>query len=294
MNVACVKVDHFNGPIHCDIKDFEVSVGNVFVIQTEFGQDIGKILRIPYECKNMKRFKNRKLAELERLANQDDFQKMEKLEKKNDQALKVAKEKVSKHKLDMKIFGARFMFDEKRLMFYFSADNRIDFRDFVKDLASVFKIRIELRQVSQREEARMTGGLGICGQEQCCVKFLYNLDAVSIKMAKDQNLSLNAVKISGNCGKLLCCLSYEHETYRELRKGFPKDGSTVKIDVSKIDKDKYIGYSIPAAGEMTCTVKGGNILKRTVFLEISDGHVIEAAVNDVKKAGVFSSKKSDG
>lgn len=133
----------------------------------------------------------------------------------------------------MKLFSAKYMFDEKRLMFYFTAENRIDFRTFVKDLASVFKTRIELRQVSQREEAKMTGGLGICGCQQCCVSYLEQLDSVSIKMAKDQNLSLNTVKISGNCGKLLCCLAYEYETYKELKKNFPKEGAAVKVNAAK-------------------------------------------------------------
>ncbi len=291
MRLVSVKVDHFSNPVYCDAKDADVHLGNVYIIKTEFGKDIGRILRVPYEVKNLKNFKTKNIAELIRLADQEDFQKMKKLEKQSLNALKVARKKVKSHELEMKIFCARYMFDEKRLMFYFSAENRIDFRNFVKDLAAVFKIRIELRQVSQREEARMTGGLGICGQEQCCVKYLNKLDAVSIKMAKDQNLSLNSVKISGNCGKLLCCLAYEYDTYRELKKGFPKEGSTVKVEVKKVNKEKYIGYKIPARGELSATVKGSNILKRTVFLEIEDGHFIEVDLEHIKKSGVLSAIK---
>ncbi len=283
MKVVCMKLDNLSVPVLCHIKDFDVKIGNVFIIKTEFGDDIGKIYKIPYEVKAAKKLWNKKLAELVRLANQDDFEKKKKLEKRSADALKIAKDKVKKHKLTMKIFNARYMFDEKRLMFYFSAENRIDFRNFVKDLASVFKIRIELRQVSQREEARMTGGLGICGFEQCCCTFLNKLDSVSIKMAKDQNLSLNAVKISGNCGKLLCCLAYEYETYREIKKVFPKENSQIRINVRDINKEKYVGYSIPNSGEINCMVKGCNIIKKTVYLEIQDGHVIEVGLEHIKK-----------
>ena len=291
MRITLVKISDFSGPLFCNAKDFDIHAGNVYIIKTEFGLDIGRILCLPYEVKSSKKLKNRKVEELYRLANQDDFEKMGKLEKNSAKALAIAKEKVEKHGLPMKIFVARYMFDEKRLMFYFSAENRIDFRDFVKDLAAVFKIRIELRQVSQREEARMTGGWGICGQEQCCVRYLNKLDSVSIKMAKDQNLSLNSAKISGNCGKLLCCLAYEYETYRDLKKNFPKKNSTVKVNVSDINKEKYIGYSIPSTGELTCTVKGANILKKSVYLEIKggheDGHIIEVELGNIKKSGVL-------
>jgi len=287
MKVTSVKLDDCSAPVICEAKDFDVRVGNVFIIKTEFGQDIGRILCPAYEVKSTRKFKNRKIAELYRLANQDDFEKMKKLQKNNRKALEVAREKAIKHNLPMKIFLARYMFDEKRLMYYFSAENRIDFRDFVKDLASVFKIRIELRQVSQREEARMTGGIGICGQEQCCVRFLNKSDSISIKMAKEQNISLNTAKISGNCGKLLCCLSYEYETYKDLKKPFPKENTTVKVNVNDIDRNKYIGYSIPSTGELSGVVKGTNVLKRTVYLELEDNNTIEVDVDKIKKPGVL-------
>lgn len=292
MKVVCIKINNFSAPVFCDVKGQEIKIGNTFIIKTEFGEDIGKVCRLPYELKGVKKIKNRKIADVVRLANQDDFKRMEKLEKKSLEALNIAREKVKKHKLSMKIFTARYMFDEKRLMFYFSAENRIDFRNFVKDLAAVFKIRIELRQVSQREEARMIGGLGICGLEQCCVTHLSKLDAVSIKMAKDQNLSLNAVKISGNCGKLLCCLAYEYETYKEMKKEFPKENTSVKINVRNINKEKYIGYNIPSTGEINCTVRGCNIIKKTVYLEINDGHIIEVTVENIKKPGVLGGIKT--
>ncbi|MDD5066183.1 MAG: regulatory iron-sulfur-containing complex subunit RicT [bacterium] len=281
MKVVSVKLDNFSGPVYCEAGDFPVHVGNVYIINTEFGLDIGKILRLPFEEKGHKAFKN--VAELVRLANQDDFRKMEELEKENMNALKVARSKVEKHNLQMKIFGARYMFDRKRLMFYFVAENRIDFRNYVKDLASVFKTRIELRQVSERDEARMIGGLGVCGMEQCCITFLKKYDNVSIKMAKDQNLSLNTVKISGNCGKLLCCLDYEYETYKELKKNFPKEGTSIRLDVKQINREKYFGYNIPSEGEIPGKVKGLNVIKETLFVEIENDHIIEVNVSAVKK-----------
>ncbi len=281
MRITTVKIHDFSGPLFCDAKDFQVHVGNVYVINTEFGLDIGKILRLPYEEKGIKLFKN--LAELVRLANQDDFKKMAELDKENFEALKTAREKVDKHKLPMKIFNARYMLDKKRIMFYFTADSRIDFRNYVKDLASVFKTRIELRQVSERDEARMIGGIGICGLEQCCVSFLKKFDNVSIRMAKEQNLSLNTIKISGNCGKLLCCLEYENETYRELRKNFPREGTLVKVNTQYIDREKYFGYNIPPEGEIQGKVQGMNVIKNTLFLEIENKNTIEVDLKAIQK-----------
>lgn len=281
MRITTVKIHDFSGPLFCDAKDFQVHVGNVYVINTEFGLDIGKILRLPYEEKGIKLFKN--LAELVRLANQDDFKKMAELDKENFDALKTAREKVDKHKLPMKIFNARYMLDKKRIMFYFTADSRIDFRNYVKDLASVFKTRIELRQVSERDEARMIGGIGICGLEQCCVSFLKKFDNVSIRMAKEQNLSLNTIKISGNCGKLLCCLEYENETYRELRKNFPREGTLVKVNTQYINREKYFGYNIPPEGEIQGKVQGMNVIKNTLFLEIENKNTIEVDLKAIQK-----------
>lgn len=281
MRITSVKIDAYCGPVYCDAKDFSLRVGNVYIIHTEFGLDIGKILRLPFEEKGGKMFKN--IAELVRLANQEDFRRMDELENENAGALKTARQKVEKHGLQMKIFAARYMFDRKRLMFYFTAENRVDFRSYVKDLASIFKTRIELRQVSERDEARMTGGIGICGLEQCCVTYLRRFDNVSIKMAKDQNLSLNTVKISGNCGKLLCCLDYEYETYREMKKNFPREGSAVRLAVQHVNREKYFGYGIPADGEIQGKIRGLNVIKGTVFAEIGDGHIIEVGLEAVKK-----------
>ena len=143
-------------------------------------------------------------------------------------ARKIGEEKIAKHKLEMKLVDVEYTFDNQKLLFYFTAENRVDFRELVKDLASVFRTRIELRQIGIRDEAKMMGGLGVCGRPFCCSSFLPDFVQVSIKMAKEQNFSLNSAKISGSCGRLMCCLRYEHEVYEESLKTTPPVGSTVE------------------------------------------------------------------
>ncbi len=145
-----------------------------------------------------------------------------------DEAFDVCRKKISEHKLEMKLIKAEYTFDNSKLLFYFSAESRVDFRDLVKDLAAIFRTRIELRQIGIRDEAKMMGGLGVCGRPFCCSSFLSDFVQVSIKMAKEQNLSLNSSKISGTCGRLMCCLRYEHDTYEEEIKKTPPVDSTVK------------------------------------------------------------------
>ena len=141
--------------------------------------------------------------------------------------MKICAEKIAKHGLDMKLIDVEFMIDGSKIVFYFSADGRVDFRELAKDLAGHFHNRIELRQIGVRDEAKMLGGIGICGRPLCCSKWLHDFQPVSIKMAKQQNLSLNPTKISGTCGRLMCCLNFEDKTYKELRKGMPKDNERV-------------------------------------------------------------------
>ena len=149
-------------------------------------------------------------------------------EKKAEDAIKICEEKVKKHNLDMKLIDVEYTFDNSKIIFYFSAEGRIDFRELVKDLAAVFRTRIELRQIGVRDEIRRLGGNGICGRCLCCCSFLGNFETVSIKMAKEQNISLNPSKISGNCGRLMCCLKYEEEVYTEKLKRLPNIGAIVK------------------------------------------------------------------
>ncbi|MBR6093613.1 MAG: stage 0 sporulation protein [Lachnospiraceae bacterium] len=184
---------------------------------------------------------------------EDDKHNEENLEKKKE-AFAICKEKIKKHGLDMKLVDAEYTFDNNKLLFYFTADGRIDFRELVKDLAGVFKTRIELRQIGVRDEIRLMGGIGVCGRVLCCHSYLTDLVSVSIKMAKEQNLSLNPAKISGVCGRLMCCLKNEEETYEELNKNLPGIGD-------------YVTASDGAHG----TVQSVNVLRQTVRVIVEEG-----------------------
>ena len=170
------------------------------------------------------------LKKIVRIATEKDTIQHEENLKKKERAMALCQDKVDKHKLDMKLIDVEYTFDNSKIIFYFTADGRVDFRELVKDLASVFKMRIELRQIGVRDEAKMVGGIGTCGRSLCCHTWLPEFEPVSIKMAKVQNLSLNPTKISGICGRLMCCLKYENDVYMELRKGMPDVGERVKTD----------------------------------------------------------------
>ena len=167
------------------------------------------------------------LKKVIRVASPEDIQRAESNEKREAEAFKICQERIAKHKLDMKLVSVEYTFDNNKIIFYFTANGRVDFRDLVKDLASVFKIRIELRQIGVRDEAKMLGGLGSCGRPICCGAFLGDFQPVSIKMAKEQNLSLNPTKISGQCGRLMCCLKYEQDNYEQVLKRVPRVGKDI-------------------------------------------------------------------
>ena len=164
--------------------------------------------------------------------------------------MEVCAEKIAKHGLEMKLIDVEFMIDGSKIVFYFSADGRVDFRELAKDLAGYFHNRIELRQIGVRDEAKMLGGIGICGRPLCCSKWLHDFQPVSIKMAKQQNLSLNPTKISGTCGRLMCCLNFEDKTYKELRKGMPKDNERVETPdgLAKVINVDYFNGKINTRG----------------------------------------------
>ena len=167
------------------------------------------------------------LKKVIRVASEEDVQRAEANEKREKEAFQICQERIARHKLDMKLVSVEYTFDNNKIIFYFTANGRVDFRDLVKDLASVFKIRIELRQIGVRDEAKMLGGLGSCGRPICCGAFLGDFQPVSIKMAKEQNLSLNPTKISGQCGRLMCCLKYEQENYEQVLKRVPRVGKDI-------------------------------------------------------------------
>lgn len=201
--------------------------GDYVVTPTRYGKDLAMVLG---KANKPIGIKKSDIVNIERKANNDDLDRRKELEQKEKDAFPIFKEKVALHKLDMKLIQVHFLFDEQKVLFFFSSDNRVDFRNLVKDLVSIFKMRIELRQIGVRDESRITGGLGVCGRPFCCHSVSDRLRPVSIKMAKDQNLSLNSTKISGQCGRLLCCLSYECDWYSEARKNLPGEGIRLTYD----------------------------------------------------------------
>ena len=206
-------------------KNLELKLGDHVVVETARGVELGMVAVEPKDVPDDEVVQP--LKTVQRIATEDDFKRAEKNKEKEKEAFKVCQEKIKKHKLDMKLVDAEYTFDNNKLLFYFTADGRIDFRELVKDLASVFRTRIELRQIGVRDETKMMGGIGICGRPLCCSSYLTDFVPVSIKMAKEQNLSLNPTKISGVCGRLMCCLKNEQETYEYLNSQLPNVGDTV-------------------------------------------------------------------
>ena len=205
----------------------ELKPGDFVVTPTRYGKDMAKVLGT---AKCPMGIKQSDIVQIDRKATAEDLKKREELKQKEKDAFPIFKEKVALHKLDMKLVETHFLFEEQKALFFFSSDNRVDFRELVKDLVSIFKMRIELRQIGVRDESRITGGLGVCGRPFCCHAISDKLRPVSIKMAKDQNLSLNSMKISGQCGRLLCCLSYEFDWYNEARRVLPNEGIRLHYD----------------------------------------------------------------
>ena len=214
-----------------DPANIKFSLGEGVIVETVRGVEFGEVV---IENKFVPDNElSKPLKKVIRKAGRDDFQKVADIEKKEKDAFSICQEKIAKHNLDMKLINVEYTFDGNKVVFYFTADGRVDFRELVKDLASVFKTRIELRQIGVRDEAKMVGGLGPCGRPACCAVFLGDFQPVSIKMAKEQGLSLSPTKISGLCGRLMCCLNYEHEYYEEITNVMPRVGSEVKTPDGK-------------------------------------------------------------
>lgn len=205
----------------------KLSAGESVIVPTRYGLDLALVMG---ESKVPVGIKPSDVVQIERVATEDDLEKADKYKQTEKDAFNTFREKVSQHHLDMKLVAVHFLVGEPKALFFFSSDNRVDFRELVKDLVSIFKMRIELRQIGVRDESRITGGLGVCGRPYCCNCVSDKLRPVSIRMAKDQNLSLNSMKISGQCGRLLCCLSYEYDWYAEARKKLPNEGIKLFYD----------------------------------------------------------------
>ena len=206
----------------------EIKPQDRVIVETARGVEFGKVVTGPKEVEDDKI--TQPLKSVIRIANEEDYKKEEKNREKEKEAFNICLEKIRKHGLEMKLIDAEYTFDNNKVLFYFTADGRIDFRELVKDLASVFRTRIELRQIGVRDETKIRGGIGICGRPLCCHTYLSEFAPVSIKMAKEQNLSLNPTKISGVCGRLMCCLKNEEETYEYLNSRLPNVGDYVTTD----------------------------------------------------------------
>lgn len=236
-----------------DPKDYDLTIGSHVIVETARGIEFGTVMIAPKELEPDK--VNQPLKPVIRVATADDEKTEENNCKREKEAFEICQEKIQKRNMEMKLIDAEYTFDNNKLLFYFTADGRIDFRELVKDLAAVFRTRIELRQIGVRDETKILGGVGICGRPLCCNTFLSEFAPVSIKMAKEQNLSLNPSKISGVCGRLMCCLKNEEETYEYLNSRLPNIGDTV----TTYDKLK---------GE----VQNINVLRQTVkvLVEVDD------------------------
>lgn len=216
------KIYFFNpGNLHINLK-------NKVIVETALGEELGEVVARKKLLTDTEL--NSPLKKVIRIANHKDIKHDEENKKKEKEAFKICEDKIKKLKLDMHLTDVQYTFDNSKLLFCFTADGRIDFRELVKELAAIFKTRIELRQIGVRDEVKRIGGNGICGRELCCCSFLNNFETVSIKMAKEQNMSLNPSKISGNCGRLMCCLKYEQEVYEDKLKHLPKIGAIVQTE----------------------------------------------------------------
>lgn len=254
------KIYYFNP------KSFQMKPGDHVIVETARGVEYGTVVLGPKEVDD--RQVVQPLKDVIRMATQKDDAKEESNRKKEKEAYQVCVKKIRAHQLEMKLIDVEYTFDNNKILFYFTADGRIDFRELVKDLAAIFKTRIELRQIGVRDETKILGGIGICGRPLCCHTYLSEFAPVSIKMAKEQNLSLNQTKISGVCGRLMCCLKNEQETYEELNKNLPGTGDTVTLP------DGLQG-----------TVHSVNVLRQRVkiIVEVNDEKEIqEFSVNELK------------
>ena len=263
-----------------DPKWLEVQKGEKVVVETTQGEEIAEVV-VPNRMIEEEKLTS-PLKKVLRLASSRDLKHAEECRKKEKEAFELCNKKIKEHKLDMILTDVEYKFDNSKILFYFTADGRVDFRDLVKDLAAVYKTRIELRQIGVRDEVKRIGGNGVCGRELCCCSFLRDFETVSIKMAKEQNISLNPSKISGNCGRLMCCLKYEQEVYEDKLKKMPNIGAIVKTP----DGQGEVDGIEPLKEVIKVKIKDGEIYKFKRY-EVKDIKVIK----DVQKEHTDSEEK---
>ena len=256
-----------------DPANLQIEKGMNVIVDTAMGEEYGEVVIAEKEVQDEE--VTEPLKKVIRIATEKDEKMRMQNKAKEKDAFKTCLEKIEKHGLPMKLIDVEYKYDGSKVIFYFTADNRIDFRELVKDLASVFRTRIELRQIGVRDEVKRCGGNGICGRQLCCCSFLGNFETVSIKMAKEQNISLNPSKISGNCGRLMCCLKYEEEAYVEKLKRLPKIGAIVKTP------------------EGTGEVASVETLKEVVRVKYQDGEDVYYKKHDAKDIEVIKDATTD-
>ena len=265
VNVVGIRFKKVGKIYYFEPQDLKINKGDYLIVETARGIELGECVIGIKEISEEEIISP--LKKVLRIATEEDILKHKENKDKEVAALEICLKKIEEHNLNMKLIDVEYTFDNNKVIFYFTADGRVDFRELVKDLATIFKTRIELRQIGVRDEAKMIGGLGPCGRPMCCSSFLGDFASVSIKMAKEQNLSLNPTKISGICGRLMCCLNYEQNTYEDIRKRLPKVGSIVE--------------TVDGKGEVTLN----NTVKESVKVKtkIGDEEVIkEYKIDDVK------------
>jgi len=277
MRIVTIKFRTAGKHYDFNARDFELKTGDRVIVETDRGRALGSVVSDPveYDPKDEKR----EFKSVLRLATEEDLQMAVTNSAREETAFRYCRSKISERQMEMKLVKAEYLFDGSKIIFYFTADGRVDFRELVKDLAHHFHTRIEMRQIGVRDEAKLIGGIGICGQSLCCCSFLTEFSPVSVKMAKEQQLALNPNKISGQCGRLLCCLGYEYETYCKMRKGMPKCG--MKLSVEGINAQ----------------VSETDILGQKVAVRVADGRCVKMSKDEFKQlqesGGKLPEKKPD-
>ncbi len=265
-----VKLVHSCETMLCRSETDETfTVGDSVVVPSRYGKDLGVILGPMKDSPTNKNGKSGKggIPNIIRRATESDLQRSVQNKEREARAIEICREKITKHGLNMKLVSAHYLVDEPKVLFFFTAESRVDFRALVKDLVSVFKMRIELRQIGVRDESRVLGGVAVCGRCYCCHAVTDRLRPVSIKMAKEQNLSLNSMKISGPCGRLLCCLSYEYDFYHDEKKKYPAEGHRLKID------------------GQTYKINEVNIFTKTARISGGEGGIFEVSLSKFSREG---------
>ncbi len=253
---VCVRLRDTGQTFPYHTGDLAVKEGDYVIVEHDRGHDYGQVVSLK-ACPSSN--EKQPVKKILRLAVGDDLKQIEDNRARSREAFNTCSKKITEHNLEMKLVQAEYSFDKSKIVFYFTSNGRVDFRELVKDLAKIFKARIELRQIGVRDETRFFGGFGPCGRELCCATFLKDFEPVTIKMAKEEGLPLNTPKISGICGRLMCCLNYEYDTYKILSKGLPREGERI------------------TSGNVKGKVISVNVFKRKVVVEQEDGTLAEVS-----------------